>query len=311
MKRFRFWTLGLVMVLGGLVFALAASAASFPGIIPLPVGFQPEGVAVGRGHMIYSGSLLNGAIYQADLSTGEGNLLFPGMAGRAAAGLAVDDRSNLLYAAGAFTGEGYVYDLGSGQPAATLPFSAGAAFINDVIVTRAAAYFTNSFSPELYRVPLGPGGRLPDPIAFDTIPLTGDFQSVPGAFNANGLEATPDGRWLIVVNSALGALYRVDPQSGVARQIDLGGGAVPSGDGILLAGQTLYVVQNFLNQIGVVHLNRDLTAGTIGTALTSPDFRIPTTAARFGSGIYAVNARFNLGIPAPPGTEFEIVRVEP
>ena len=78
-----------------------------------------------------------------------------------------------------------------------------------MIVTRQAAYFTDSLSPVLYRVELGPGGRLLDQGAVETIPLSGNFESVPGEFNANGIEATPDGKWLIVVNSTLGTLYRV------------------------------------------------------------------------------------------------------
>ena len=41
--------------------------------------------------------------------------------------------------------------------------------------------------------------------------------------------------------------------------------------------------------------------------ILSADFKIPTTIAAFGDSIYAVNARFNLGNPPPPGTKFDIV----
>ena len=44
--------------------------------------------------------------------------------------------------------------------------------------------------------------------------------------------------------------YRgVDPVTGIATRITLVGGSVLNGDGILLHGKTLYVVQNQLNQI--------------------------------------------------------------
>jgi hypothetical protein len=69
----------------------------------------------------------------------------------------------------------------------------------------------------------------------------------------------------------------------------------------------LYVVQNQLNQIAVVELSADLTFGTIVDILISPDFRVPTTVAKFGSSLYAVNARF--GMPPAPDTEYEVVRV--
>ena len=44
----------------------------FPDIIPLPNGFQPEGIATGRGTTFYVGSIPTGAVYRGDLRTGEG-----------------------------------------------------------------------------------------------------------------------------------------------------------------------------------------------------------------------------------------------
>lgn len=180
-------------------------------------------------------------------------------------------------------------------------------FINGVIVTRDAAYFTDSFRPVFYRLPLGPGGGLPDPTAVAEIPLSGDYVFVPGQFNANGIEATPDGKTLIIVNTVTGTLYRVDPWSGEATEIDLGGSAVPNGDGILLSGYTLYVVQNFLNQVSVVQLAPNLASGEIVQVITHPMFDIPTTAAKFGSRIYVVNARFTT--PPTPTTDYWVVQL--
>jgi len=98
----------------------------------------------------------------------------------------------------------------------------------------------------------------------------------------------------------------VDPATGVATRIDLGTGAVPNGDGILLRGKTLYVVQNQLNRIAVIELDSDFSAGTIERTITSPLFRVPTTVAAFGNALYVVNARF--GTPPTPDTEYEVVR---
>jgi sugar lactone lactonase YvrE len=99
----------------------------------------------------------------------------------------------------------------------------------------------------------------------------------------------------------------VDPTTGTATRIDLGTGSVPNGDGILLQGKTLYVVQNVLNQIAVVKLDPDFTSGTIVDTITSPSFRVPTTIAKFGDALYAVNARFDT--PPTPDSEYEVVRV--
>lgn len=286
----------------------SAPAKPFPQVIPLPNGFQPEGIAAGHGTTFFVGSIPTGAIYRGDLRTGQGALLVPGQAGRRAIGLDFDGRTKLLYVAGGPTGAAFVYDALTGADVASVQLTSEAAtFVNDVVVTRAAAYFTDSSRPVYYRLPLANDGTLPDPPTVEEIPLSGDYQHVPGAFNANGITATPNGKWLIIVNSVQGALYRLEAGAGHATRIDLGGAAVPNGDGILLHGKTLYVVQNFLNQIAVVRLDPQLTSGSVTTVITSPLFRIPTTVARFGNALYVVNARFDT--PPAPDTEYEVVRV--
>jgi len=284
-----------------------ALAAPFPDVIPLPNGFQPEGIASGEGTTFYVGSIPTGAVYQGDLLTGEGDVLVPAQEGRSAIGLKHDPRTDLLYVAGGPTAYAYVYDATTGESVAAIQLTALPSFINDVTITEDAAYFTNSFQPFLYRIPLGDDGALDPNATAEEIALGGDYEFSPGAFNSNGIAATPNGDTLIVVNSVDGALYRVDPTSGVATLIDLGGDSVPNGDGILLKGKTLYVVQNQLNQVAVIRLNSDFSAGTIDSTITSPLFRVPTTIADFGNKLYVVNARF--GTPPTPDTEYEVVRV--
>ena len=276
-------------------------------VISLPNGFGPEGIASGRGSTFYVGSIPTGAIYQGDFLTGEGDLLVEPQEGRAAIGLKFDPRSGYLFVAGGPTGEAYVYDSETGETVAVLTLSEGPSFINDVVITQDAAYFTNSFQPVIYRVPLEQNGQLSSTEEVETITLGGDYQFTPGAFNANGIAVTPNGDTLIIVNSTEGALYNVDPETGEATRIDLGEGSVTAGDGILLQGKTLYVVQNQLNQVAVIELNSDYTAGTIVDTISSERFRVPTTIARFGSSLYVVNARF--GTPVTPETDYDVVQV--
>lgn len=309
-----YFFVGTLMLLFVVVFtSLPAQAAGqsgkLPDIIPLPNGFQPEGIVIGRGGTIYAGSLANGAIYQADLGSGAGYILNAGQDGLVAVGLSYDKRSNNLFVAGGPGGDARVYDAASGALLMSYQLSTAAAtFINDVIVTRQAAYFTDSFNPVFYKVPLQANGDLPDPGDVEEIPLGGDFDFIPGGFNANGIEATANGRGLFIVNSSTGIIYLVDPDSGDAQAIDLGGDTVMSGDGLVRKGHTIYVVQNFLNQIAAVELADDFSSGVIVDRITDPAFRIPTTADVLGSHLYAVNARFDV---APgPDTEYEIVRVQ-
>jgi sugar lactone lactonase YvrE len=289
-----------VAALGGFP---AAAGPAFPQKLDLPNGFAPEGIAIGHGPTFYVGSIPTGAIYRGDLRTGEGRVLVPAAPGRQAIGLDVD-RKNRLFVAGGPTGRAFVYDAPSGGLLAEYTLTTGATFVNDVVVTRDGAYFTDSLQQQLYRVPLGPGGALG--AAAETIPLSGDITFVSG-FNVNGIDATPNGRMLVVVQSNLGKLFTVDPRTGVADEIDLGGETVTAGDGILLDGKTLYVVRNQQNRIAVVRLARDLGSGTLLTHLTHPDFSVPTTIAEFGQRLYAVNARF--GTPVTPTTPYWVTQL--
>jgi sugar lactone lactonase YvrE len=297
----------LLSILGAMTMG-SAPLEQFPELIPLPDGFNPEGIARGSGTTFYVGSIPTGAIYRGDFRTGEGEVFIPGQEDRAAIGLEYDWRSGLLFVSGGSTGSAFVYDGNTGESKDPIQLTDSTdTFINDVVVTKNAVYFTDSSRPVLYRVPLENNRQLPDPVIVQEILLVGDFQFVQGEFNTNGIDATPNGKTLIIVNSTLGTLYTVDPESGEATLIDLGGASVPNGDGILLQGHTLYVVQNFLNQIAVVELDSDLSAGSIERTITNPLFRIPTTIARSGSALYAVNARFDT--PPMPDTEYEVVRV--
>lgn len=296
--------IALIVLVLSLSMIAAAAAQPFPDSIELPLGFQPEGIASGTGTIFYVGSIPTGDIFRGDLRTGEGEVFIDAPAGRQAIGLKYDERTGYLYVAGGPTGYAYVYDAVTGETVAEIQLTTDPSFINDVVITRDAVYFTNSQQPVLYRVQLENNGELPDDPAVEEIELVGEYQFTRNAFNANGIAATPNGKTLIIVNSAEGALYNVDPQTGFATRIDLAGGSVPNGDGILLQGKTLYVVQNRLNQIAVIKLSPDLTEGTIVDTITSSLFEVPTTIARFGRDLYAVNARFGL----PPG-DYEVVRV--
>ena len=280
-----------------------AAAAAFPDTLMLPDGWLPEGIATGTGTTIYSGSRADGSIWKGDLRTGEGEI-FVETEERVAVGLKVD--RGLLFVAGGSTGDAYVYDARTGEEVAVLHLTDPPSFVNDVIVTRDAAWFTDSQSAVLYRVALNPGGTPTGEV--EEVPLTGDWQQVAG-FNANGIAATPDGRTLLVVNSTTGILYNIDAGTGEAVEVDTGDDeALTAGDGILLHGRTLFVVRNRLNKVVELQLSPDLLSATLVDTLTDQDFDVPTTIALHGSRLYAVNARFST--PPTPTTEYDIVLVD-
>jgi sugar lactone lactonase YvrE len=294
--------IGAVLV-GGSPASPEKKAKPFPQVVQLPTGFRPEGIEVGRGTTFYVGSVANGAIYRGNLRSGSGAIFIPGAPGKSATGIELD-RLNRLFVAGAATGDAYVYSAKTGALLRMYSLGTAPTFINDVVVTHSAAYFTDSLKDVLYRIPIGPTGDLGNA---QTMTLGGDYAHVAGAFNLNGIDATPSGKMLVAVQTVNGRLYRIDPASGVAKLISLGAESVPNGDGILLTGKTLYVVQNQLNQVAVIARESSFASGRVITRLSDPDFSVPTTIDDFGKRLYAVNARF--GVPSPDTAAYQVVQL--
>ncbi|TMR06327.1 superoxide dismutase [Actinomadura soli] len=288
----------------GLLVPVGASArgdaAAPPDRIALPAGFQPEGIAAGPGKVAFLGSRATGAIYRADLRTGEGEVINPGPG---TPSLGMKTQGHRLYVAGGRGGDARIVDTRTGAVLRSFKLTTKTAFVNDVTVGADGAYLTDSTNPQLYRIPLDED----DAADVKTIPLSGDLVYQQG-FNANGIAALPDGKSLILIQSNTGKLFKVDSQTGVAKVIDLGGEILTAGDGILLDGRTLYAVQNALNTVAVIELTEDATAGKIVKKLTDPRFDVPTTVAKSGQTLYLPNARFST--PPTPDTPYDIIAVQ-
>jgi sugar lactone lactonase YvrE len=315
MRRLALVVTVLVAALG--LMSPAVGAPAFPDRVPVPDGSFPEGIAVGHGHDFYVGSLRDGTISKGDLRSGEVIVLAPGAAGRVIAGLSFDRRSGLVWGVGFDQGAGAIlgFDGRTGALEHAIEVT-GAGFLNDLVATREALYVTDSLGDVLWVVPLTNRGAPAGPAT--ALPLSGDFVFVTEGelpLNLNGIDATPNGQTLLAVHSTLGVLYRIDPSTGVATRIDLGGATMPSGDGIVLHGRTLYVVQNFLDQVAVVQLDPGFASGRIVDTITSELFRVPTTVATFGNSLYLVNARFDAAFPPFLGgdpavmLDYDVVRV--
>lgn len=300
--------LGALFLVSGIP-AVHAAPQERPGhfedVIALPDGFQPEGIAIGPRGTAYVGSLADGDVYVFDVRTGEEITTLEGP-GTPSVGLKIDNRGRLFIAGGP-TGEARVVDAATGDLLQSYALTDAPTFVNDVVVTRDAAWFTDSQQAQLYKLPLGPGGALPGADAIEVVPLSGSWMQQPG-FNANGIAETPNHQALLVIQSSTGILFRVDPETGVAAVVDLGGVLLPNGDGLLVAGRTLYVVQNQLNTVAVIRLNAAGISGEVIDRYTDPDFQVPTTIARFGNGLYLPNARF--GTPPTPDTPYSVVRID-
>ncbi|MCH7559114.1 MAG: hypothetical protein IIB56_16915 [Planctomycetes bacterium] len=281
------------------------SRVIWPDLIPIPVGFEAEGIELGRdqdffvGTLSFSGNLTNaGAIYKGNLITGEGQILVA-PTGKNLSGLSYDARTDYLYAATGFSGgfsgprweQGIkVYTGTSGRLLGEIIFG-DELVINDVLVTDTAVYCTDSISTTLYKIPLENDGKVFSSTV-EKIEMTG-FEMVEG-FNANGLVGDFDGKELLIINIGTGVLYLVNTESGAASPVNIQGDEqlFQNGDGLYMDGRTLYIMRNFAQTIAVVELSDDLTQGTFVKNIVSDDFAIPTTIIGFGDYIYAINTHF-------------------
>ncbi|MFF5263631.1 superoxide dismutase [Actinomadura viridis] len=286
-------TLGLIVPLGGT--ARAGTASPYPDRIPLPDGFQPEGIAIGPGAVAYLGSRVDGRVYRVDLRTGKGRVFSEGPG---TPSLGMKTAGGLLYVAGGAGGDARVIDTRTGKVLKRYALATGPSFVNDVVLTGKAAWVTDSTNPVLYRLPLGTRGKAA------TLPLKGEIAYGTGV-NANGIERTPDGRSLLIVQSNTGRLFTVDPRTGDTKAVDLGGESLVNGDGLLLKGDTLYVVQNRLNVVAVLKISRDGSRARVVERIGDPGFDVPTTMAAFRGRFYLPNARFTT--PPAPETPYDVV----
>jgi hypothetical protein len=283
------------------VIGAVAIAGKGPERIDLPDGFRPEGIAAGKGKSVYVGSIPTGRVLEIDTKTGASREAVPARAAHAAIGLKYDKRTDRLFVSGGPTGKAFVYDASSGAELAApqLTTAGQPTFINDVVLTRDTAYFTDSQQPVIHAVTRDLSDVTP-------ITLT-DVTMLPGT-NLNGIEAAQNGRVLLAIQTANGVLWRIEPTTGAHVAVDVEGGPLMNGDGLLLLGRrTLLVVQNFLNRIAVVKLDQGFASGRVVATITHPGFDVPTTVARKRGSLYLPNARFTT--QATPETEYWVTRV--
>lgn len=270
-------------------------------------GTFPEGIAyaadLGAFFVTGAGS---GAVYRVDAASGEvATVLAPGSrAGFTTIGATVDGTT--LWVAGGASGELLRFDGADGGPfdAPTRTYgspAADATFFNDVRVAPDGTVFvTDSNRPALFH--LAPGADEVTPfVEYAGTP----FAYVEG-FNANGLAITPDGSTIVVVQANTGLLFRIDVATRAVTAIDLGGATVPGGDGLVLDGSTLYVVQNGADQVSVVALADDLASGTVTGVLTDERLVSAATAALVGDRLLVTSAQF-ARMQTGPMLPFEVI----
>ena len=270
----------------------------------------PEGIVVRAGDF-FASSFTKGTIYRGRLDRPTADVFLEGGTdGRTSAlGLALDRRGH-LFICGGMTGLAFVYDADSGKLvrrfdnglAKTTDPMQPKAFLNDVTtLPNGDAFMTDSVVPLLYRIPAeavaGLGapqedGRLEPWLSFADTPLQYQFgNDIVASLNLNGIASTADGKYLIVVQTNTGRLFRIDVGS---KRVDpIAGIDAPGGDGLVLDGQTLYVIHVDPVPILRFRLGTDFLSGESDPLPRQPSLKAPTTAAFAGGRLLVVNSQFD------------------
>jgi WD40 repeat protein len=261
----------------------------------------PEGIAAdNESGNFYVSSFSNGSIYSGNVNSSDVPLevfLPGGQDGRTRAiGLKLDDEGR-LYIAGGDTGKVFIYDTASKELVSSFD-APNAGFLNDLAINPQTGdtYITDSFVPTLWRIS---GGQLKPWLDLSHTPIR-----YREGFNLNGIVSTPDGRYLLTVQSNTGKLYRIDTQTEQVTPVDLGGAKLTNGDGLVLTGNTLYVIRNqgFITKIS---LGNNFKSGevvedniTVPSPTDEVDGDFPTTGALVSGRLLVVNSQFDEGGPA-------------
>jgi superoxide dismutase, Cu-Zn family len=269
----------------------------------------PEGIALAPdASAVFTGSSNDGTIYKVPLGGSEAQTFsLGGSPGRTAAlGMKVDANGKLIVAGGQ-SGMVAVLDTATGMTERVLrSLEAPPSFINDLTTTEdGTVYVTDSFRPFLYRFNSNePGGVLEPWLDLSTTPI----EYVPGQINLNGIVSSPDGAHLVTVQLATGQLWHVDTVTQTVNEISLEQ-PLTGGDGLVLDGTTLYVLQNSLKQISVLELASDYSSAALTRTIQDANFKFPTTAVLHEGELFVVNGQLDKQKTSSPVQPFYIARV--
>ena len=296
--------------------AHAATAQEEITVLPLPeVAAYPEGVAVDpTTGALYVNSANTGVIVRIDPATGTTRILGdpldmagarPATPKSVALGLKSDGQGR-IWVAGARDGSMHVVDIATGRRLARFTTPEGPWLINDVVLTPDAAYFTDSLRPMMWRVSRDAvaDAALEPWLSFEGTAL--DFGEAP---NLNGIAATPDGRFLIVVHAKTGRLFRIDTGAREIAAVDTGGAELSSGDGLVLDGQRLFVVRQSAGEVVALRLSPDLLTAMETKRIKPAELAWPATAAISGDRLIVANSQLNRRATGDPVLPFSLVSI--
>jgi Cu-Zn family superoxide dismutase len=290
------------------------AGAAAPGVrvhaLPGAAAFPESIGADPRTGAFYTGSLIDGTVFRGTLDAPQAEVFLPaGSDGRTnVAGVKVD-RTGRIWIADAFNARVLVYDAAGTLLHVFLLEGPGTPTVNDLAFSHGSVYVTDSARPFLYRISEAdagaPGTTSVEPWLAVDPPVAYATGEGPLGVNLNGIVASPDGSTLLTIQTNTGTLYRVDVASGTIAPVDTGAADLQFGDGMLLAGDDLYLARNAADRVVRLELGRGWTSARVVEALAEPSFAFPTALAELHGRLLVTNAQLNA--TADPSLPFTVV----
>jgi hypothetical protein len=123
---------------------------------------------------------------------------------------------------------------------------------------------------------------------------------VAGQSNGNGIVTSPDGRSLIIGYWYSGALYRLTLATGEVHRI--AAPALPSADGIVRRGNTLYVARSVDNEVDTLRLSADADRAEAVATRTYPGADTVTGVAVSRGRLLVTNSQMDTYLYGDPQT---------
>ncbi len=252
---------------------------------------------------VYISNSEDGTVYRVDVDNQRAEeFLPPGRDGRTVAGgLAADD--SRLFVTGFETGRAFVYDAETGGLLRRFESGSGGV-INDVVVTGDGdAYLTDLRRPVIWWIPAAEARNVSsEPTELQPfLDLRGTAIDYREGTNLRGIVATADGENLFTIQANTGQLYRIDLSSRRVTEVDLSGERLENGEGMLLEGETLYVLRGDPPALWKLELSAEGDSARVVSETSLPPASNPTTLTDGDDRLLIVNHQFD-STERPPYT---------
>ena len=181
-------------------------------------------------------------------------------------------------------------------------------FINDVVLTRRYAWFTDSQQAQLYGVPLGRNGRPGGQASVVALPLTGDLGAGRRLQCRTALHRLRTARHCLSSTPPPSCYIESIRRPAKQRRVDLGGTLLTNGDGLLVRGKDPVRGSEPAKPGRGYQVECLRHSWSIDRHPEKQALRRPNHSGGFREEPYLPNARFTT--PPTPTTEYWITRID-